>query len=205
MAKLTKSPERAGKVKIRLVEFEVEGNDQSIQESLKSIAAALNRGAPSSAVKAKYLTSRNEADEELEEEQFEDVDDDEEVIESVSTRVPRAPKKTPTPNILDVNFADVSPTLKEFVAEKSPKLVLHKYLVIAYWYKHTRGIADLTQDHFFTAFRHLQWTVPKDPQGPIRDLRHKRRTQMGAGSTPGTSTINHIGENIVLEMKNVAE
>jgi hypothetical protein len=203
MAKQTKAPEKAGRVKIRLVEFEVEGNDQSIQESLKSIAAALNRGASASAVRPVYLASGNQNEEEFDEELEEG--EEEGVIESTSTRVPRAPKKTPTPNILEINFAEVSPTLKEFVAQTNPKQVLQRYLVVAYWYKHTRGIADLTQDHFFTAFRHLQWPVPKDPSGPIRDLRHKRRTQMGSGSTPGTSTINHIGENIVLEMLNGTE
>ena len=204
MAKQSRGQEKAGRVKIRLVEFEVEGNDQSIQESLKSIAVALNRGAPSSAARPIYIASGGGSDQEFEEDDLEE-GDDESVIESTATRVARAPKKPPTPNILDINFTDVSPTLKEFVAEKNPRQLLQKYLVVAYWYKHTRGISDLTQDHFFTAFRHLQWTVPKDPQGPIRDLRHKRRTQMGAGSTPGTSTINHIGENIVLEMKNGAE
>ena len=204
MAKQTKNVERAGRVKIRLVEFEVEGNDQSIQESLRSIAAALNRGTSQSAVKTKYLASAGDGEDEIvDEDPIEDADDD--VIQSTSTRVASAPKRIPTPSILDINFSDVSPTLKDFVADKGPKAVLHKYLVVAYWFKHTRGISDLTHDHFFTAFRHLQWTVPKDPQQPIRDLRHKRRTLMGGGSTPGTSTINHIGENIVLEMKNVAE
>ena len=203
MAKQTKAPEKVGRVKIRLVEFEVEGSDQSIQESLKSIAAALNRGASPSAARPMYIGSGNQSEEEFDEELEEG--EEEGVIESTSTRVPRTPRKAPTPNILEINFTDVSPTLKEFVAQTTPKQVLQKYLVVAYWYKHTRGITDLAQDHFFTAFRHLQWTVPKDPSGPIRDLRHKRRTQMGAGSTPGTSTINHIGENIVLEMLNGTE
>lgn len=203
MAKQTKATEKVGRVKIRLVEFEVEGNDQSIQESLKSIAAALNRGTSPSAARPMYIGSGNQSEEEFDEELEEG--EEEGVIESSSTRVPRTTRKAPTPNILEINFTDVSPTLKEFVAQTTPKQVLQKYLVVAYWYKHTRGIADLAQDHFFTAFRHLQWTVPKDPAGPIKDLRHKRRTQMGPGSTPGTSTINHIGENIVLEMLNGTE
>ena len=206
MAKQAKTQERAGRVKIRLIEFEVEGSDNSIQESLKSIAAALNRSTASHPYKTRLVT--NQAGQDFDD--YEEVEDPEEEaeeqpLEGTATRAPRVQKRPATPNILDINFADVSPTLKEFVAEKGPKQILQRYLVIAYWYKHTRGISDLTQDHFFTAFRHLQWTVPKDPSGPVKDLRHKRRTQMGAGTTPGTSTINHIGENIVLEMKNVGD
>jgi hypothetical protein len=204
MVKQAKANERAGRVKIRLIEFEVEGGDQSIQESLKSIAAALNRNS-SPVYKPRLVGNQSSPEGEEYEEETEEEDGEESIEVGTSSRVSRPARRPPTPNILDINFSDVNPTLKEFVSEKGPKQVLQKYLVIAYWLKHFKAIADLTQDHFFTAFRHLQWTVPKDPGGPIKDLRHKRRTQMGSGTTPGTSSINHIGENIVLEMKNADE
>jgi len=102
--------------------------------------------------------------------------------------------------LTEINFNDVTPTLKEFAGTKMPKTDMHRYLVIAYWFKHYKSTPDVTPDHFFTAFRHLQWTVPTDPASPIRDLRHKRRTQLSSGATQGTSTINHVGEEIVLAM-----
>src|SRR5947208_1847119 len=36
-------PSESGKVKLRVVEFELEGNDATLQESLRSISAAINR------------------------------------------------------------------------------------------------------------------------------------------------------------------
>lgn len=207
MAKQKGTTDQAGRVKIRLIEFEVEGSDSTMQESLRSITAALNRSIapPPSPPRMKYLQAPSAApDDESDAGQEADdeaaaADEDSGVVDT--SKKPTAPRKPPTMKLLDkINFIDVSPTLKDFVAEKAPQTDLSRYLVIAYWFKHHRGTPDLTPDHFFTAYRHLQWTVPADPGAPIRDLRHKRRTQLSKGSTHGTSTINHVGENIVMGM-----
>lgn len=199
MAKQSKSSGHTGKVKIRVIEFEVEGSDDTMQESLKSITAALNKGMTAAQPnRVRYIPAPNQQEEELEEQELEDLE--EEGQPQAATRKPSTPKKPPTTKLLEISFTDTTPTLKDFIADKSPKSVLQKALVIAYWYKHYKQIPEITADHLFTAYRHLQWTVPRDPGQAIRDLRHKRRTQLTAGSTPGASTINHIGENIVMQM-----
>jgi len=201
----TVSDSGAGKVKIRVIEFEIEGNDTTMQESLKSITAALNRGMTSqqpAARQVRYVPAPSAADEDAD--QVEDsVEADAEVEDAPVSAAPRrAPvaKKVPTPKLLDIRFQDGTPSLKEFMAEKKPTNELQRYLVIAYWFKHSLQTNDLTADHFFTAYRHLGLQVPRDPMAPVRDLRHKRRTQMGQGTTAGTSAINHIGENLVEQM-----
>lgn len=206
MAKAKGASDQAGKVKIRVIEFEVEGSDATMQESLKSITAALNRGMtatpPSQRVRYVQAPTHQLEDvgESAQEEEI-DVDEDEEAAVAVNTpRKPTPPKKPRSMTLLEIAFNDTSPTLKEFAAEKSPKTEMNKYLVIAYWYKNLKGIVDLSPDHFFTAYRHLQWPVPADPAAPMRELRHKRRTQFSPGNTHGTSTINHVGEEIVLAM-----
>jgi len=211
MAKPMKpSGDQPGKVKIRVIEFEVEGSDATMQESLKSITAALNRGMtatppPTRAVRyvqppaAPQLDGADGGDAE-EDAAVSGVEDADEMAASPPTKKSSAPRKLPTPKVVDVSFNDASPTLKEFVAEKKPDNDLRKYLVIAYWYKHHKSIGDLTVDHFFTAYRHLGWAVPRDPGMPIRDLRHKKRTQFGGGKERGTCVINHVGEEVVLQM-----
>lgn len=199
MAKQSKPSGQAGKVKIRVIEFEVEGSDETMQESLKSITAALNKGMTAAQPsRVKYITAPHQQEDQPEEHELDDSEEEEPTAAAV--RKPSSPKKPPPTKLLEISFTDTTPTLKEFITEKSPKSVLHKALVIAYWYKHYKKTPEITSDHLFTAYRHLQWTVPRDPGQAIRDLRHKRRTQLTAGSTPGASVINHVGENIVMEM-----
>jgi hypothetical protein len=103
--------------------------------------------------------------------------------------------------VLDgINFTDTQPTLKDFYESKNPTSELSKYLVVAYWYKNTRGIPDLTPDHFHTAFRALKVATPKNALQPIRDLRNARNGKFTGGETKGTCTIHHIGETVVEEM-----
>lgn len=206
MAKSKSTSDQPGKVKIRVIEFEVEGSDVTMQEGLKSITAALNRGMapPSSYSKMKYVQAPPQ--------EFEDgsssgeAEDDEDNNFDAVDVVAQAPKKSASSRkprsmkLLEINFGDVMPPLKEFASEKSPKTDMHRYLVIAYWFKHYKSTPDVTPDHFFTAYRHLQWSVPSDPSAAIKDLRHRRRTQFSPGSSHGTSTINHVGEEIVLAM-----
>jgi hypothetical protein len=201
-----KSAEQSGKVKIRVIEFEVEGSDSTMQESLKSITAALNRGMTASpATRVRYVQPAPQLEDgtaaDAAEPEGEEVEGESEpAVTPAAPRRVTSPRRPPAPKLLDIQFSDVSPTLREFVASKAPKNDLQRYLVIAYWYKHHRGTEEVNQDHFFTAFRHLQLTVPRDPRMPIRDLRHPKRTQFSAGKTRGSSVINHVGENIVLEM-----
>jgi hypothetical protein len=43
MGKQPPKADQNGKMKVRIIEFELEGSDMSLQESLKSITAALSR------------------------------------------------------------------------------------------------------------------------------------------------------------------
>ncbi len=114
---------------------------------------------------------------------------------------PRRVVKPTVVKVLDgINFTDTQPTLKDFYESKNPTSELSKYLVVAYWYKNTRGIPDLTPDHFHTAFRALKVATPKNALQPIRDLRNARNGKFTGGETKGTCTIHHIGETVVEEM-----
>jgi hypothetical protein len=206
MSKPKSASDQPGKVKIRVIEFEVEGSDATMQESLKSITAALNRGmiATPPQPRVKYLQSPAHEPEDGSSSEAEDGEIDGLEAIDVAAQAPRRstlPKKPRSMKLLtEINFNDAAPTLKEFASERSPKSDMHRYLVIAYWFKHHKATPDLTPDHFFTAYRHLQWSVPADPTAAIKDLRHKRRTQLSSGASHGTSTINHVGEEIVLAM-----
>lgn len=210
MAKSGKPSEQSGKVKFRIIEFELEGSDTTLQDSLKNIAAAFLRSGTATSKPIKYENNRQlEGDPSAAGDDV-DVEVDSNDIEDVAS-IPKTKKSatskkvSPAKILTDIRLDDVSPTLKEFCAKKSPSSDLSKYLVIANWFKHYKNLPDLTPDHFHTAYRFLGWSTPRDPAQPIRDLRHSRRGKFSAGSSPGTSTINHVGENSVTEMGNTGE
>lgn len=204
MAKVRGNTEGTGKIKFRFVEFEMDGAGSSLEGGLKSIAAALNRGMNPS-IGAKLL-QHNAAEQGVasggeEAPEAEELIDDEESTTSSSSRKPAAPKKVAPRKILD-NFKldDVKPTLKDFATTKNPNSDLKKYLVIAFWAKTYKNMEELVPDHFFTAYRALGWSTPKDPVQPIRDLINPRNGRFSAGSAPGNGKINHIGEQFVIDM-----
>lgn len=208
MATRPKQSDGIGKVKFRVIEFELEGTDATLQDTIRGFTAALNRA--SGAAPARLLG--NGQTKQLEngpshEEEAEDTipraADDAEVVEAAPQRPPqpRAKPKVVNYEILkDVVFDDVSPTLKEFAAIKAPPSDLSKYLVIAYWFKHHKKQPDVKPDHFYTAYRLLGWKVPRNPAAPVRELRSSRDNRLSKGTEQGFSTINQVGENTVDEL-----
>lgn len=204
MAKGRGNLEGTGKIKFRFVEFEMDGTGSSLEEGLKSIAAALNRGMNPS-IGAKLL-QHNAAEQGIapggeEAPEAEELTDDEEsTTSSLSRKIGAARKVAPRKILDDFKLDDVKPTLKDFAATKKPNSDLKKYLVIAFWTKTYKKMEELTPDHFFTAYRGLGWSTPKDPVQPIRDLINPRNGRFSAGSVPGNGKINHIGEQFVIDM-----
>lgn len=203
MAKKYQGTDQAS-VKVRIIDFEMSGNDESLQESLQTLAAALTRGQSMHVTRAlPPKQARVGATIDLAPEE-----DPEEDSEELAADLPRTPRKaTSTPrrptavSVLDgINFSDVTPTLKDFYNQKRPDSDLSRYLVVAYWYKHYRGIAELTVNHIHTAFRALQISTPRNATQPIRDLRAARNGKFAAGSSRGTFTIHHLGEAAVESM-----
>lgn len=206
------APDQEGEVSVSIVKFTMKGSDASLQKGLDTIKAAFVQAgfavvpetkpqlrAPSHA----RLPAPNGQDAETE--LVEEVQDETEV-ENATPAAPPAARKTSTrkpPNfkiIKELTFDDVSPTLADFVAEKKPKTHLDRYLCIAYWFKHSKGVEDLTTEHFFTAYMHYRCALPTNAATPIGDLRHLKRQLFVAGKTPGTSTIANSGERQVMEM-----
>lgn len=194
-------------VEVRIIDFKLTGSDDALRESLQAISSAFGRqnvqiGRSVSAPRQSPLQVIDNAN---------TTDavpiDESEVQDSVPeapprpTSSPRRVVKAPTVKVLDgINFTDTDPTLKDFYESKNPTSDLSKYLVVAYWYKNTRGIPDLTPDHFHTAFRALKVATPRNALQPIRDLRNARNGKFTGGETKGTCTIHHIGETFVEEM-----
>lgn len=190
----------SAKVKFRVFEFEMDGTDESIQDTMKTLAAALTRGGHGAVPVARRLktdppASMNGATEaEPEDESTEDAESQVEDVFPKPAASPKKPKKVQTYEVLDDIRFDETPTrLVDFVAHYNLKSDLKRYLAIALWFKEELKLTEINVRHWYTAFKFLKWTIPNDPAQPIRDLRANKT--LSKGSAIGHSFINHIGEN----------
>lgn len=199
MAKPPPRNANASKVKVRVIEFEMDGSDDSIQDTMKTLAAAFNRGGhaipPARRLKSESSTPNGPAgDEQDDQQEVEEASDDQ--VEDVTAKQPAAPKrpkKVQTYDILDdIRFDGTKVPLVDFVAKYEPKSDLKRYLVIASWYKDQLKLPEINVRHWYTAYKYLKWTMPNDPAQPIRD--HRAAKRLSKGVTAGHSYINHIGE-----------
>jgi hypothetical protein len=191
-----------GRVKFRFLEFELDGSDTTLQESLKSIAAAISR--TSSGPKLITSSGKNEK-EETEEVEGSDLDeapaqDSTSVDESQNRVTPSKPASTPrTPKVLpDMDLKKGSISLEDFCKKKNPTGDQQKYLVIAHWLKENLNIIEVSMDHVHTCYRTMGWHTPKDASGPLRSM--KRSGWFQKGKEKGTYAINHVGDNEVSKM-----
>lgn len=200
MAKAPPKAPGSAKVKFRVFEFEMDGSDESIQDTMKTLAAALTRGGHGAVPVARRLktdptASMNGANEF---EPNEEVTEEEETyVEDVIPKpapASRKPKKVQSYEILDdIRFDETPTTLVDFVARYNLKSDLKRYLAIASWFKDELKLPEINVRHWYTAFKFLKWTIPNDPAQPIRDLRANKTLSKGSGV--GHAYINHIGEN----------
>lgn len=209
MGKSPPKSDQNGKMKVRIIEFELEGSDMSLQESLKSITAALSRpavviaqrqqqrlGTTKSAAEV-ALHSSDESSEDLE---YGEEDELEEELITPSPTTPkkqRKPAKMAAPSLVNIRFDDETPTFAELIEQKDPKNDKLKYLCAAFWLKAYKSINEVSIDHMYTAYKVMGWALPATPVQPMRELAATRDKRFSKGVEKGHYMINHIGEGFV--------
>jgi hypothetical protein len=204
-------PDDKGKVKFRFVEFELEGSNTTLQESLRNIASAITHGSVNTSVRTIETKSvraiappsgGNGATSEVIEADIEEAGENQvagpqrgATQKSVRRSAPRSPK------ILNIDLESGKVTLKDFCEPKKPTTDINKFLVIAAWFKQQCSIEEVTMDHIHTAYRHMGWHTPADATQPLRIMKTKRYGYFGKGKAKGAYAINHVGENAVSKMK----
>ena len=112
----------------------------------------------------------------------------------------KAPQRPPAnPTFLDELRFDAQnggPPLKEFLESGSYSSNNQRYLAIAYWLKNCLALNEISHDHIFTAYRHMNWAFPTDTTQPFRHGKVKK-SWFKDGSEQGMYTITFIGEDII--------
>lgn len=200
-------PEDKGKVKFRFVEFELEGLNSTIEESIKSIVQSMNRGSTTpyrimsvSKPVTKVLPAGENGHLEVEPEpQDMEGAEIEEQFEETKTQQSKEPRRYTQPKFLsDLDLDSGSPSFKEFAEQQAPKSNSRKYLVIAAWLKKNRNTDVISPDHIYTCNQKMGWKTLKDVGQPFRYMKRK-----SFFDTPGRNQwkLTHIG----LDQLNTAE
>jgi hypothetical protein len=208
----------AGHIKFRVIEFEIDGGNDTLAEGIKALTTALSKSPvvltpvsrPALPGSSKTKTATAVVTEpSATEEALETAEDSEEALETeeneVSTGNGKPKKPTPAPRapkfLSELNLTTPSVKLADFVAQKNPKTVKDKFLVIAEWFKEYMQLPEITLDHIYTAYDFLGWKaqLPGGYLGqPLIDLRADNL--LDKGEKRGRFKINWNGTTAVTKM-----
>lgn len=183
--------------RIRLVVFELEGSNETLQESMRTIASALQPRPPAHArLPVSPANGGNRKSHNFGAAQpaldYDAIDvESEPETKHESRKSSNKARVYPTPKIIELDLESSDVPFKAFWKQKNPIEQSKRYLVIAAWLHLYRSIDDVTDDHIYTCYRTMGLNVPKDVSGPLRKM--KQAGWFGSGKSKGSFAINHVG------------
>lgn len=197
------SKEDKGRIKMTVVHFETESDNETLKENIRSISMTLVKALTSNSQRINQPHLITNGEKVIEDANIVDELDPEEVLFENNSR-PKAKKaanrQVPQPKALDLDLKSGDMSLKTFLDKVNPSSTQQKYLAIAFWFKKYRNIEEIGSDHAYTCLRHMTWPVPSDPGQPFRNMKTTKYGWFNAGKTTGTFIITHLGENVVDKM-----
>ncbi|MGH7932212.1 MAG: hypothetical protein ACREQN_03485 [Candidatus Binataceae bacterium] len=176
----------SGHIKVRVIEFEIDGHDATLAEGIKAFTTALSHSAvivTTPKRPALPVPERPNTPVALDAEEPEPADTstdglEQEVAEEKSSNGQKRSYNYRPPKFMDdLDLTKGTKPLAEFIAEKgSPTEMLDRYLVVAVWLKKHLQIEEFTINHIYTAFDNLGWKaqMPPNHSQPLRDLKTKK-------------------------------
>jgi len=185
MAKRSNEPILTGdKAKVRVFFAEVEGNNESVQEALKTMVSAMNRSVRVSHQKSNGATATLLPQADIDE-VAEAIDEEEEAealdeLTTSNVRKPRGTGKKVDRNaglslVPDLNFRlEGKQSLREFVKKKNPKNDLEATLAMVYYMQHMMTLSTIGSSHVMTAFKEVEMPIPVDLRQTIRNVKKSK-------------------------------
>lgn len=187
MAKRNNEPAYTGdKAKVRILFAEVEGNNESVQEALRTMVSAMSRPVrlmPEPRTNGSSTLLLQNPDIEEVEEAIGEVEEGTKVVEeseSSTARKPRGSGKKSDRNaglilVADLNFwPPEKQSLKQFVDEKAPKNDLECVLATVYYMQHSMTLDKIGPGHVMTAFKEAGKAIPVDLRQTIRNAKSSK-------------------------------
>lgn len=201
-----------GHIKFRVIEFEIDGDNGTLAEGIKTLTTALSKTGPTAVVQQrtalppappKRTNTATETPTPVEGELFPEPEvEPEEAAEETNgdgatlAKVKKTTKPPRTRDVLsdiDLNSGKIS--LKDYVAQKNPNGPYEIYATIAVWYKENHNLEEVNDDRIYTAYRFLEQVPPNDVGSILRQLKFSKWMDKGSGK--GMYKINIVGLNKV--------
>ena len=169
------------KGRVRVFFAEIEGDNETIQDGLKAMAAAVGKTFQPTTV-VKVLPSEQVVDGiDLKESEIVEAGPEDDLEELFSSGAngkskPKRKRKPPTMSLekdLDLH-PDGKQCLRDFFAEKNPTAQLSQVAVFVYWLGEIAGVNPITANHVYTCFDHIDGVkIPNDVPQIIRNAGSK--------------------------------
>ncbi len=209
------------KGKIRVFFAEVEGNNQTLQDVLRTVSQILPRAVevkmPPKLVQngtANAASSARPAEPDLfnQESAAPEIIDAEEVEQpnagaAGTTRKKRGEGTKTERNagispVADLNFVPRDkPALKAFFAEKAPATDMEQVLVVGYYLKQTLKLATFGPGHIIAGFKHVNKPIPVDLKQTMRNMKPMVGSKQGKGwlnfTDVESARLTTEGDNVV--------
>jgi hypothetical protein len=205
-------PDDKGKVRIRFMEVELEGSNETLLEGIRSITAAMpsqarivHKQLPTRAQSSQMIAApAADADASAESDPgYEDVS--EEQTESVVMPEPakRARVRAPKAPALSENLRlDEQPmpfrSFCDTTHITAASSITDKAIVVATWLKEHRQQALMSASDLFTCCKFMDWEPPTDVTSPMRKL---KGVQKMSSPEPGAFTLTLIGDKHFRSLK----
>jgi hypothetical protein len=184
MARTKESSFKETKGKVTFVMFQVEGDDETLQQGFRAMEQALQRiGTPSRlaaphADPAKLLAkSEKPADIQLDAEEPEhelpEGQPEEPGAVTDGQRVNKPRNYTQPQFLADLDLSSDKESFKDHSTRKDPKTDNQKYLVVSRWLHEFKNIDAVTIHHVYTCFQAMKWTSQRDVSQPFRTMMKK--------------------------------
>jgi hypothetical protein len=173
------------KAKIRILFAEVEGNNETVQEAMRTMISAMSRP-----VKLVQVQSNGEVKVlppvDIQEENFDDdlaLDDAHKGTTSVETGSSRRPRGTgPKVDrnasitlVQDLNFMPQGKkSLRDFSKEKSPATDMESILVVVYYMQHEMALPKIGLGHIRTALKDIGSSIPLSLRQTVHNMSTKK-------------------------------
>ncbi|WP_439406648.1 hypothetical protein ACNJX9_35155 [Bradyrhizobium sp. DASA03076] len=171
------------KAKVRVFFAEVEGNNESVQEALKTMVSAMNRpvrvlsdqGANGKHPALLQQANVEEVEETIEVEEADALDD-----EPANSRKPRGTGKKVDRNaglnlVPDLNFRPSgAQSLKEFMDQKKSKNDLETVLAAVYYMQRVMSLTKIGPAHVMTALKEAGIPIPVDLKQTVRNVKKSK-------------------------------
>jgi hypothetical protein len=179
MAKMRDTAPRDTKGKVTFVMFQVEGDDETLQQGFRAMEHAFQRlGSPARVyappAATPSLLAKGERPDTVQVEADNAKPETEpeytapEVIAGDGHKISKPRKYTQPKFLSDLELTAGQESFKDYAAKKDPKSDNQKYLIIARWLQLHKNIDAVTIDHIFTCFQAMKWPSQKEIGQPLR-------------------------------------